>query len=80
MRERLYPPPSRGRRLRVGADALFVDGVVGVAQQDVGEAGLQQVHGEEGRLLHDLQGINKRSNESQLCPVDGAVLSIKFFF
>lgn len=48
-----------GRRLRVGADALFVDGVVGVAQQDVGEAGLQQVHGEEGRLLHDLVGSSQ---------------------
>lgn len=53
---RSLPPPTarRGRRLRVGADALFVDSVVGVTQQNVGEAGLQQVHGEEGRLLHDL--------------------------
>lgn len=42
-------------RLCVSADALFVDSVVGVSQQDVGEAGLQQVHGEEGRLLHDLK-------------------------
>lgn len=41
--------------LRVSADALLVDGVVGVTQQDVGEAGLQQVHGQEGRLLHDLK-------------------------
>lgn len=42
-------------RLRISADALFIDSVVGVSQQDVGEAGLQQVHGQEGRLLHDLK-------------------------
>ena len=50
------PRPRVGYRafLRAGADALFVDGVVGVPQQYVGEAGLQQVHGQEGGLLHDL--------------------------
>lgn len=42
-------------RLGVGADALFVDGVIGVSQEDVGETGLQEVHGEEGGLLHNLQ-------------------------
>ena len=41
--------------LGVGADALLVDGVVSVTQQHVGEARLQQVHGEEGRLLDDLK-------------------------
>lgn len=41
--------------LCVSADALFIDGVVGVSQQDIREAGLEQVHGEEGRLLHDLK-------------------------
>lgn len=41
--------------LCVSADALFIDGVVGVSQQDVGETGLQQVHGQEGRLLHNLK-------------------------
>lgn len=41
--------------LCVSADALFIDSVVGVTQQDVREAGLQQVHGQEGRLLHDLK-------------------------
>ena len=41
--------------LSIRADALFIDGVVGVSQQDVGEAGLQQVHGQEGRLLHNLK-------------------------
>ena len=46
---------AAGGRLGVGADALLVDGVVGVTQQHVGEARLQQVHGEEGRLLHDLE-------------------------
>jgi len=50
-------------RLRVGGDALLVDGVVGVPQQDVGEAGLQQVHGEEGRLLHDLEHTTGDSRE-----------------
>lgn len=45
--------PSLRVRLCAGADALFVDGVVGVSQQDVGEAGLQQVHGQERRLLDD---------------------------
>lgn len=42
-------------RLCVSTDALFINGVVGVSQQDVGETGLQQVHGEEGRLLHNLK-------------------------
>lgn len=42
-------------RLGVGTDALFVDGVIGVSQEDVGKAGLQEVHGEEGGLLHNLQ-------------------------
>lgn len=48
-------------RLCVSTDALFVDGVVGVPQQDVGETGLQQVHGQEGGLLHNLKqnrGVN----------------------
>lgn len=42
-------------RLCISADALFIDGVVGVSQQDIGETGLQQVHGQERRLLHDLK-------------------------
>lgn len=41
---------SRGR-----GDGLLVDGVVGIPEQNVGEAGLQQVHREERRLLNDLQ-------------------------
>lgn len=41
--------------LCVSTDALFVDGVVGVSQQDIGETGLQQVHSQEGRLLHNLK-------------------------
>lgn len=48
-------------RLCVSTDALFVDGVVGVPQQDVGETGLQQVHGQERGLLHNLKqnrGVN----------------------
>lgn len=47
--------------LCVSADALFIDGVVGVSQQDIGETGLQQVHGQEGRLLHDLQHEQQHS-------------------
>lgn len=39
--------------LCVSTDALFVDGVVGVSQQDVGKTGLQQVHCQEGGLLHN---------------------------
>ena len=31
-----------------------VHGVIGVAEERVGEAGLQEVHGQEGRHLHDL--------------------------
>lgn len=50
--------------LCISADALFVDGVVGVSQQDVRETGLQQVHGEEGRLLHNLK--QKRNAEQLL--------------
>lgn len=42
-------------RLGVGTDALLVDGVIGVSQEDVGKTGLQEVHGEEGGLLHNLQ-------------------------
>lgn len=41
--------------LRISTDALFVDSVVGVSQQDVGETGLQQVHSQEGGLLHNLK-------------------------
>ena len=57
-------PPSRWQRpgataaeeerLRGRRDALFVDGVIGVPQENIGEAGLQEVHGEEGGLLHNL--------------------------
>lgn len=41
--------------LCVSTDALFGDGVGGVSQQDIGETGLQQVHSQEGRLLHNLK-------------------------
>lgn len=41
--------------LSISTDALFVDGMIGVSQEDVGETGLQEVHGEEGGLLHNLQ-------------------------
>lgn len=41
--------------LSISTDALFVDGMIGVSQEDVGETGLQKVHGEEGGLLHNLQ-------------------------
>lgn len=41
--------------LCVSTDALFIDSVVGVSQQDIGETGLQQIHGQEGRLLHNLK-------------------------
>lgn len=42
-------------RLGISADALFVDGMIGVSQEDVGKTGLQEVHGEERGLLHNLQ-------------------------
>lgn len=40
-------------------DALFVHGMVCVAQQDVREARLQKVHGQERRLLHNLRQRKK---------------------
>ena len=60
----LGPPFVSSVCLCVGADALFIDGVVGVSQEDVGEAGLQQVHGQEGRLLHDL--VDKKKHKITL--------------
>lgn len=41
--------------LGISTNALFVDGMIGVSQEDVGKTGLQEVHGKEGGLLHNLQ-------------------------
>ncbi len=68
-----YPPPRelyaqellRGRRHR-----LLVHGVVGVPEQDVREAGFQEVHGEEWRFLNDLDKNNGVQNQNR-CQGDG---------
>lgn len=49
--------------LGISTDALFVDGMIGVSQEDVGKTGLQEVHGEEGGLLHNLRN---KSHVSQI--------------
>lgn len=54
--------------LGISADALFVDGMIGVSQEDVRKTGLQEVHGEEGGLLHNLQNklhVRKGHTESR---------------
>lgn len=45
--------------LGISANALFVDGMIGISQEDVGKTGLQEVHGEEGGLLHNLKKYHK---------------------
>lgn len=62
----LGPPGCGPGCLCAGADALFVDSMVGVSQQDVGEAGLQQVHGQEGRLLHNLK--QQQQHQTHVAP------------
>lgn len=52
--------------LSISTDALFVDGMIGISQEDVGETGLQEVHGEEGGLLHNLQNTLRQSNRDTL--------------